>query len=169
MFMKRKVSSSTRRTPSEMKPSNHGARMPMFRAIGTGTGYGPVRMIVSFDCGQFQQTAEPPRCVPAAGHDLQSPSSSSPGRNLSRAVEHTESQPASPSRYARRCVREGISLSGDGFLRLDEVLAVYPVSRAAWYAGVKRCIYPASVPLSRRSVGWSREAIRNLIANPPKF
>ena len=62
-----------------------------------------------------------------------------------------------------------VCLDGDGYLRLNDVLTVYPVSRAAWYEGVQEGIYPAAVKLGRRSVGWSRAAIRELIANPPKF
>ena len=62
-----------------------------------------------------------------------------------------------------------VNLEGDGYLRLEDVLAVYPVSRSAWYEGIKQGIYPAPVPLGRRSVGWSRAAIRALVENPPKF
>lgn len=62
-----------------------------------------------------------------------------------------------------------VNLEGDGYLRLEDVLAVYPVSRSAWYAGIQQGIYPAPVPLGRRSVGWSRAAIRALIERPPKF
>ncbi|AIJ45062.1 MAG: AlpA family phage regulatory protein [Comamonas sp.] len=62
-----------------------------------------------------------------------------------------------------------ICLDGDGYIRLNDVLTVYPVSRAAWYDGVLKGIYPAGVKLGPRSVGWSRAAIRELIANPPKF
>ena len=62
-----------------------------------------------------------------------------------------------------------VSLEGDGYLRLEDVLTVYPVSRSAWYEGIKQGIYPASVPLGRRSVGWPRAAIRALIESPPKF
>ena len=62
-----------------------------------------------------------------------------------------------------------VCLDGDGYIRLNDVLTVYPVSRAAWYDGVLKGIYPAGVKLGPRSVGWSRAAIRELIANPPKF
>ena len=65
--------------------------------------------------------------------------------------------------------RTAVTLRGDGYLRLAEVLTVYPVSRAAWYAGMAEGIYPPSTQLGKRSVGWSRASIRELIANPPKF
>ena len=74
------------------------------------------------------------------------------------------------NRKLRRAVQSsGIDLSGDGYLRLDDVLSVYPVSRAVWYEGMVKGIYPPSVPLGKRAVGWTRESIRQLIANPPKF
>ena len=74
------------------------------------------------------------------------------------------------SRQIRRALQaSGIDISGDGYLRLKEVLSVYPVSRAGWYAGLAAGIYPQSVPLGKRAVGWTRESIRQLIANPPKF
>lgn len=69
----------------------------------------------------------------------------------------------------RRASSMGIDLDGDGFLRLNDVLAIYPVSRAAWYAGIKEHIYPKSVQLGKRSVGWSRKSIRDLVAKPPEF
>lgn len=69
----------------------------------------------------------------------------------------------------RHAASVGIDLDGDGFLRLNEVLAVYPVSRAAWYAGIKVDIYPKPVQLGKRSVGWSRKSIRDLVAKPPEF
>ena len=62
-----------------------------------------------------------------------------------------------------------VSLEGDGYLRLEDVLTVYPVSRSAWYEGIKQGMYPAPIPLGRRSVGWSRAAIRALVESPPKF
>lgn len=75
-----------------------------------------------------------------------------------------------PNRQIRRAFQaSGIDLSGDGYLRLKEVLSVYPVSRASWYAGLAMGLYPPSVHLGKRAVGWTRESIRNLIANPPKF
>ena len=74
------------------------------------------------------------------------------------------------NRKLRRTLQSsGIDISGDGYLRLREVLSVYPVSRAAWYAGLAAGFYPPSVSLGKRAVGWTRESIRQLIANPPKF
>ena len=75
-----------------------------------------------------------------------------------------------PNRQTRRALHgSGIDINGDGYLRLHDVLSVYPISRAAFYQGMSTGIYPQSVPLGKRAVGWTRESIRNLIANPPKF
>jgi predicted DNA-binding transcriptional regulator AlpA len=83
--------------------------------------------------------------------------------------ENPHTQPVA-NRKSRRALRAaGIDVSGDGYLRLDVVLSVYPVSRAAWYEGMAAGIYPPSVSLGKRAVGWTRESIRQLIANPPKF
>lgn len=78
--------------------------------------------------------------------------------------------PRRENRATRRStIKAGIDLSGDGYLLLHEVLSVYPVSRALWYDMVKRKILPAPISLGKRRVGWSRAAIRELVANPPKF
>ena len=55
------------------------------------------------------------------------------------------------------------TLPKTGFLRLPEVLKLYPVSRATWYNGVKKGIYPQSVQLSDKIVAWRVEDIQKLI------
>ena len=50
-----------------------------------------------------------------------------------------------------------------GFLRLPQVLAVFPVSKSTWWAGVKSGRYPAPTrSLSRRITAWRIEDIRAL-------
>jgi predicted DNA-binding transcriptional regulator AlpA len=49
--------------------------------------------------------------------------------------------------YWKNTNKPGVNHGGDGYLRLKEVLSVYPVSRAAWYEGMRTGIYPQSVPL----------------------
>ncbi|MCI0352034.1 MAG: integrase arm-type DNA-binding domain-containing protein [Acidobacteriales bacterium] len=56
-----------------------------------------------------------------------------------------------------------VTLPITGFLRLPAVLALFPVSRAAWYQGIRDGIYPAPRKLALRSVGWKVEAIRELL------
>ena len=50
-------------------------------------------------------------------------------------------------------------------MKLPEVLALYPVSRAGWYQGVKDGRYPAPVKLGVRSVAWRRTDLERLIAS----
>lgn len=49
------------------------------------------------------------------------------------------------------------------FLRLPQVLEIFPVSKSAWYAGIKAGIYPKPNKLGQRSSAWSSESIRALI------
>ena len=52
-----------------------------------------------------------------------------------------------------------------GFLRLSEVLKVFPVSKSTWWAGVKDGRYPKSVKLGPKMTAWRVEDIRELIAS----
>lgn len=51
----------------------------------------------------------------------------------------------------------------DGFPRLPQVLALYPVSRASWWAGIKAGRYPAGVKLSPHTTAWRASDIKALI------
>ena len=53
----------------------------------------------------------------------------------------------------------------DSFLRLPEVLAIIPVSRATWYDGIKKGRLPAPVKLGPRVSLWRRSEIELLIAS----
>ena len=50
-------------------------------------------------------------------------------------------------------------------LRLPAVLALIPVSRSTWFAGVKSGRYPQPVKLGTRIVAWREEDIRSYIAS----
>lgn len=54
-------------------------------------------------------------------------------------------------------------LPDTGFVRLPVILAVFPVSRSAWWAGIKSGKYPKPVKLSARTSAWRVEDIRALI------
>ena len=51
-----------------------------------------------------------------------------------------------------------------GFLRLKEVLRLYPVSKSVWWAGVKAGKYPQPVKLSTRVTAWRASEIEKLLA-----
>lgn len=50
-----------------------------------------------------------------------------------------------------------------GFIRLPEVLKVFPVSKSTWWAGVKEGRYPKPVKLGPKMTAWRVEDIRALI------
>ncbi len=52
-----------------------------------------------------------------------------------------------------------------GFVRLPEVLKVFPVSKSTWWAGVKERRYPQPVKLGPKITAWRVEDIRELIAS----
>lgn len=55
------------------------------------------------------------------------------------------------------------TLPPTGFLRLPEVLRLYPVSKSTWWAGVRAGRFPASVKLGPNVTAWRAEDIRALI------
>ena len=55
------------------------------------------------------------------------------------------------------------TLPETGFLRLPQVLRLFPVSRSAWWAGVKSGRFPESVKISTNITAWRVEDIRALI------
>lgn len=58
---------------------------------------------------------------------------------------------------------EAMQLPETGFLRLPEVLKLYPVSRSTWWAGVRAGRYPQPVKIGERCTAWRAEDIRDLI------
>lgn len=50
-----------------------------------------------------------------------------------------------------------------GFVRLPQILAVIPVGRTSWWAGVKSGHFPKPVKLSANCTAWKAEDIRELI------
>lgn len=55
------------------------------------------------------------------------------------------------------------NLPATGYLRLPAVLAIFPVSKSTWWAGVKDGRYPAGHKLSERVTAWRVEDIVALI------
>jgi len=55
------------------------------------------------------------------------------------------------------------NLPDTGFLRLPEVLRLYPVRKSTWWAGVRSGRYPKPVKLGARATAWRAEDIRGLI------
>lgn len=57
-----------------------------------------------------------------------------------------------------------ISPTGSQLLNLKEVLALIPVSKSCWYAGVASGRFPTPVKCGRRSF-WPQSDIMNFIEN----
>ena len=55
-------------------------------------------------------------------------------------------------------------LPQEGFVRLEQVLEVIPVSKSTWFRGIQSGRFPASVKLGMRASGWRVEEIRNLLS-----
>lgn len=55
-----------------------------------------------------------------------------------------------------------------GFYRLPTVLTKIPVSRSAWYAGIKAGRYPAGLKIAARSTAWLQADIEELCARLEK-
>lgn len=55
------------------------------------------------------------------------------------------------------------SLPAEGYVRLPQVLAVIPVSKSAWWAGVRSRRFPKPCRLGPRTAAWHVDDIRQLI------
>lgn len=51
----------------------------------------------------------------------------------------------------------------DPFLRLEQVLAVFPVSPSSWYQGIKDGKYPAPLKIGPRASAWRTSDIKSLM------
>jgi len=51
----------------------------------------------------------------------------------------------------------------EGFLRLPQVLSVFPISASSWWSGIRDGRYPAGVKLSTRVTAWRAQDVRALI------
>lgn len=64
-----------------------------------------------------------------------------------------------------------LKLPETGYLRLPQIIgdakrgipAIYPISKSAWWAGVREKRLPAGVKLGPRTTAWRVEEIRALI------
>ena len=56
-----------------------------------------------------------------------------------------------------------MKLDDYGFLRLPEVLRLYPISRSAWYQGILEGRLPQGVKLTKRTVAWRVADIKKLL------
>lgn len=88
---------------------------------------------------------------------LQSESSQEVSRGLT--MSHSAKKASKP--IIQRPVID--QLPDDAFLRLPQVLAVWPISKASWYRGIAEGKYPKSVQISDNTVAWRVGDIRALL------
>ncbi len=55
------------------------------------------------------------------------------------------------------------TLPATGFVRLPQVLSVFPVSKSTWWAGCQKGRFPRPIKLSQRVTAWRVEDIHALI------
>lgn len=55
------------------------------------------------------------------------------------------------------------TLPETGFVRLPQILSLIPISRSAWWAGIRECKFPQGIKLGSKTTVWRAEDIRNLI------
>lgn len=91
------------------------------------------------------------------------PPAGSPATPADKPQKASDQGPPPSPRSRRKAERAPIDLDRPGYLRLVDVLAVFPVSRAKWYAGVESGIYPQSHPLGLRARGWKTADIKQLV------
>jgi prophage regulatory protein len=86
---------------------------------------------------------------------------------MSENLASTTSQPPTPSGEHRNATAMAGDLHSipkiDPLLKIRAVLALFPVSRSHFYAGVAAGKFPAPVRLSTRCVAWRTSDIAKLI------
>lgn len=55
------------------------------------------------------------------------------------------------------------TIPATGFLRLPQILAIFPISKSAWWEGCRTGRFPKPVKLGPRTTVWRAEDIRAFI------
>ena len=55
------------------------------------------------------------------------------------------------------------TLPDTGFVRLPQILSLIPISRSAWWAGIREGKFPKGIKLGTKTTVWRVEDIRALI------
>ena len=55
------------------------------------------------------------------------------------------------------------TIPSSGFLRLPQILAIFPISKSAWWDGCRTGRYPKPVKLGPRTTVWRAEDIAALV------
>ena len=68
-----------------------------------------------------------------------------------------------PRKAKKRSMPPALATADIGFIRLPEVLALYPVGERSWWRGVAEGRFPRPVKLSRAVTAWRVSDIRRLL------
>jgi prophage regulatory protein len=70
-----------------------------------------------------------------------------------------------PKPKAKKDARRAADLLGDnaGYLRLDDVLTVFPIGARSWYRGIREGRYPPGALLAPRTRAWKVADIKKLL------
>lgn len=55
------------------------------------------------------------------------------------------------------------TLPDTGFVRLPQILTLIPISRSAWWAGIREGKFPKGIKLGTKTTAWRAGDIRALI------
>ena len=55
------------------------------------------------------------------------------------------------------------TLPETGFVRLPQILSLIPISRSAWWAGIREGKFPQGIKLGSKTTVWRAEDMRHLI------
>lgn len=69
-----------------------------------------------------------------------------------------------PRKTTTPTARAVATLPEAGFVRLSTILAVFPIGRSTWWAGIRAGKYPAGVKIGANTTAWRVEDIRALLA-----
>jgi prophage regulatory protein len=69
----------------------------------------------------------------------------------------------------KKCKTSSIPIYNDlpntGYLRIQQVLRFIPITKSAWWAGVKDGRYPKGYKLGPKTTGWRVTDIKQLLAD----
>ena len=60
-------------------------------------------------------------------------------------------------------MQKEIALPAVGYVRLPQILEIFPISKSAWWEGCRNGVFPKPVKLGPRTSAWRVEDIRALM------
>ena len=60
-------------------------------------------------------------------------------------------------------MQKAIALPSVGYVRLSQILEIFPISKSSWWEGCRSGVFPKPVKLGPRTSAWRVEDIRALM------